>query len=342
MNVKEQLKALCSIDGVSGNEYSASQLALGMLKEYTDNCYIDKFGNVIGHIGECDGCRQTVLLDAHIDRIGFIVTYITDDGFIKVSRCGGVDRRVLAAQTVTIHGKENIKGVISVLPPHVKKDSDKVPQIDELVIDTGYSKEQLSQLIELGDTVTVDSIPVDLLGDRISASAIDDRAGVICILYALELLKNKRTRFNIDVSFSVQEETGERGAKMVGFNLEPDICLEMDVSFAATPDSDRQKCGVMCNGTMIGVAPSLSRRLSDELIKISRDNNLPFQYEVMSGETGTNADAIGVAKGGTECCTLSIPLKYMHTPIEVVDIEDIKTIGRLIALYAVKEGENID
>ncbi len=342
MNVKEQLKALCSIDGVSGDEFSASELALSMLKEYTDNCYVDKFGNVIGHIGENDDNKKALLLDAHIDRIGLIVSYITDDGFIKVSRCGGVDRRVMAAQTVTIHGKQKIKGVISVLPPHVKKDSDKVPQIDELVIDTGYTKQQLSELIEQGDRITVDAAPADLLGDRLCAGAIDDRSGVICILYALSLLKDKVTRFNIDVSFSVQEETGERGAKMVGYSLNPDICLEMDVSFATTPDSERHKCGEMGKGTMIGVAPSLSRSLSNELIKLSRDNNLLYQYEVMSGETGTNADEIGVARGGTECCTLSIPLRYMHTPVEVVDIEDIKTIGRLIALYAVKEGEVID
>ena len=337
-DIKDTLIRLCSAEGVSGEEQTAGQIALGMLKNYTDNCYIDKFGNVIGHIGERDENRPTLLLDAHIDQIGLIVTFIDDNGFIRVSKCGGVDRRELAAQTVTIHGSKKIKGVISVLPPHVKKDGDKVAQIDELVIDTGYSKEELSEIVSLGDRITVDNEPALLLNGRICAPACDDRAGVVCILYALELLKGKKLKYNLDVSFTGQEETGERGAKIAAFNLDPDICLEMDVSFAYTPDSEKHKCGELGKGVMIGIAPSLSKRLSNELIAISKEKNIPYSLEIMGGETGTNADAIGVAKGGAECCTLSIPLRYMHTPVEVTDPKDIEAIGRLIYEFA-KEGE---
>ncbi|MBQ8931896.1 MAG: M20/M25/M40 family metallo-hydrolase [Ruminiclostridium sp.] len=337
-DIKNTLIQLCSENGVSGDEWNASDLALSMLKSYTDDCTIDRFGNVIGHVGERDENKPTLLLDAHIDQIGLIVTFIDEDGFIRVSKCGGVDRRVLAAQTVTVHGSKKIKGVISVLPPHVKKDGDKVAQIDELVIDTGYSKEELSEIVSLGDRITVDNEPAVLLNNRICAPACDDRAGVVCILYALELLKGKATKYNIDVSFTGQEETGERGAKIAAFNLNPEICLEMDVSFAYTPDSEKHKCGELSGGVMIGIAPSLSKRLSNELISIAKNKDIPYSLEVMSGETGTNADAIGVAKGGAECCTLSIPLRYMHTPVEVVTPEDIEAIGRLIYEFA-KEGE---
>lgn len=337
-DIKSSLIKLCGANGVSGDEKAASQLALEMLKDFTDDCCIDKFGNVIGHIGEGKEGRPTLLLDAHIDQIGLIVTFIDDNGFIRVSKCGGVDRRVLAAQTVTVYGKKEIKGVISVLPPHVKKDGDKVAQIDELVIDTGYSKAELEQIVSLGDRITVDNKPAELLNGRICAPACDDRAGVICILYALSLLKGKELNYNLDVSFTSQEETGERGAKIAAFNLDPDICLEMDVSFAYTPDSERHKCGELGKGVMIGVAPSLSKRLSKELIAIAKEKEIPYSLEVMGGETGTNADAIGVAKGGAECGTLSIPLRYMHTPVEVVDPKDIEAIGRLIYEFA-KEGE---
>ncbi|MBR4306261.1 MAG: M42 family peptidase, partial [Ruminiclostridium sp.] len=154
----------------------------------------------------------------------------------------------------------------------------------------------------------------------------------------LSLLKDKKLKYNLDVSFTSQEETGERGAKIAAFNLNPDICLEMDVSFAYTPDSERHKCGELGKGVMIGVAPSLSKRLSKELIAIAKEKEIPYSLEVMGGETGTNADAIGVAKGGAECGTLSIPLRYMHTPVEVVDPKDIEAIGRLIYEFA-KEGE---
>ena len=342
MDIKKALVDLCSADGVSGDEIAASQVALSMLKEYTDDCEIDRFYNVTGHFGVRDDSRPTLLLDAHIDRIGFIVTYIDDDGFVKVAQCGGVDRRITAAQTVTIHGKEKIKGVVSVLPPHVKSDKESVAKIDELVIDTGFSKEELSEKIALGDRITIDCEPCELLNDRVCASAADDRSGVVSILYALELLKDKKLRYNIDVSFTVQEETGERGAKMIGYSAAPDMVLEMDVSFAATPDSEKHKCGVLSKGVMIGIAPSLSRRMSDDLISLAEENKIPYQIEVMADETGTNADAIGVSKGGAQACTLSIPLRYMHTPVEVVDIEDIKSTAALIAAFAEEKGGEQD
>lgn len=338
MDIKKALKELCGVDGVSGDELAASQTALAMLKEYTDDCEIDRFGNVIGHIGVKSQDRQTLLLDAHIDQIGFIVTYIDDCGFIRVAQCGGMDRHVLAAQTVTIHGRKKLKGVISVLPPHVRSNADNVAKIDDIVIDTGFSKDELSEFVEQGDRITVDSEFAELLNGRISAGAVDDRSGVVSILYALELLKDRKLKYNIDVSFTVQEETGERGAAIAAFNLKPDIVFEMDVSFASTPDSTSYKCGEMSKGVMIGFAPSLSRRLSKELKALAEDSSIPYQYEVMGGETGTNADAMSIACSGAEACTLSIPIRYMHTPVEVVDCDDIKAVSQLIAAFAEEKG----
>ena len=144
MDINSMLYRLCSVDGVSGDERSASEIALSMLKSYTDDCSIDDFGNVIGHI-KSTGNKPKLLLDAHIDRAGLIVSFIDDNGFIKVGAVGGPDRRVLAAQSVTIHGKEKVKGVVSVLPPHVKS-GDGVPKIEEIVIDTGYTKQELERI----------------------------------------------------------------------------------------------------------------------------------------------------------------------------------------------------
>ena len=144
MDINSMLYRLCSVDGVSGDERSASEIALSMLKSYTDDCSIDDFGNVIGHI-KSTGNKPKLLLDAHIDRVGLIVSFIDDNGFIKVGAVGGPDRRVLAAQSVTIHGKEKVKGVVSVLPPHVKS-GDGVPKIEEIVIDTGYTKQELERI----------------------------------------------------------------------------------------------------------------------------------------------------------------------------------------------------
>ncbi|MDE8717973.1 M42 family peptidase, partial [[Eubacterium] siraeum] len=159
------------------------------------------------------GNKPKLLLDAHIDRVGLIVSFIDDNGFIKVGAVGGPDRRVLAAQSVTIHGKEKVKGVVSVLPPQVKS-GDGVPKIEEIVIDTGYTKQELESRIELGDRITFDCEPVAMLGTRYCAGALDDRCGVAYILAALEMLKSKELAFDLDVSFTAQEETGESGAKI--------------------------------------------------------------------------------------------------------------------------------
>lgn len=336
MDINSMLYSLCSVDGVSGDERSASEVALSILKNYTDNCSIDDFGNVIGHIRN-SGKKPKLLLDAHIDRVGLIVSFIDGNGFIKVSAVGGPDRRVLAAQSVTIHGKEKVKGVISVLPPHVKT-GDGVPKIEELVIDTGFTKSELESRIELGDRITFDCEPTAMLGTRYCAGALDDRCGVASILVALEMLKDKELDFDLDVSFTAQEETGERGAKIAVFDIDPDYVLEMDVSFAKTPDSDRAKCADMSKGVMIGIAPSLSRELSNSLISLAKTDNIPYQLEVMGGETGTNADTMSVNKSGAKACTLSIPLKFMHTPAEIIDTEDIVSTAKLIAAFAMKGG----
>ncbi len=336
MDINSMLYRLCSVDGVSGDERSASEIALSMLECYTDDCSIDDFGNVIGHI-KSTGNRRKLLLDAHIDRVGLIVSFIDDNGFIKVGAVGGPDRRVLAAQSVTIHGKEKVKGVVSVLPPHVKS-GDGVPKIEEIVIDTGYTKQELESRIELGDRITFDCEPVAMLGTRYCAGALDDRCGVASILAALEMLKSKELAFDLDVSFTTQEETGESGAKIAVYDLDPDYILEMDVSFAKTPDSDRAKCADMSKGVMIGISPSLSRELSGRLISLAKSENIPYQLEVMGGKTGTNADTMSVNKSGAKACTLSIPLKFMHTPAEIIDTDDVISTAKLITAFATKGG----
>lgn len=341
MNLKEILYTLCKSDGVSGNERSACKAALSMLKSYTDDCFIDGFNSVIAHIAPHDESKPTLLLDAHIDRIGLIISHITSDGFIKVGKVGGPDIKTLAAQTVTVHGVKPVRGVVSVLPPHIKS-SDEAMKADNIVIDTGYSADELKKLVSPGDTITFDCEPGSMIDTRFCGGALDDRSGVASVLYALELLKGKELRFNLDVSFTSQEEVGERGARIAGYNLNPDFLLEMDVSFAKTPDSNPAKCAVMGEGVMIGIAPSLSREMSNELISLAKAEKIPYQLEVMNGETGTNADSISVCRQGAKACTLSIPLKFMHTPAEMVDICDIEAVARLIAAYASERSSSND
>lgn len=331
-DIKNIIFELSSADGVSGEENYAAQCALKYLQNYTNDCYI-KNGNVIGNFGNRKSGVPHILIDAHIDQVGLIVTNIYKSGFIGFSNVGGIDRRLLPAQQVCIHGKEKLSGVVCSTPPHLSGNDSKINKIEDFYIDIGMSYETLSEIVEPGDRITFDSKPKELLNNRITGPALDDRSGAASILYALELLKDTEYKCSFSVVFSAQEELGERGAKIAAFDINPDIALAVDVSFAYCLGDKEFECGKMGQGPMIGISPSLSREISDKLIEISKDENIPYQPEVMNGLTSTNADQFSVNKTGCKTCTVSIPLKYMHTPSEIIQIEDVENTGRLIAAY---------
>ena len=335
MNIVEFLKKLCEVSGVSGEEQKASEVAKELLKEYTQDVEIDDFDNVIANVYDAGEGSVKILLDAHIDEIGFVVTFITDEGFLKVAPCGGVDKRLLLAQEVVIHGKKDIAGIIGTKPPHLTDEEDrkKVPDIDKIYIDTGYSKEEVSKIVSLGDRVSIKSEFTHLKNDRVSVKSLDDRACVAAILYALELLKGKKLNASLSVLFSSQEEAGGTGATVAAYKINPDEAIVVDVSFAYTSDAEERKCGKMGEGPMIGIAPILNRKMTDKLIAISKEKAYPYQLEVMEGKTGTNADEITVTRRGVRTAMVSLPIKYMHTPIEVLEVSDVKAVGRLIAEY---------
>lgn len=332
LELKNVIFDLSSADGVSGEESCAAQYALKYLKNYTDDCFI-KNGNVIGNFGNRKNGTPHILIDAHIDQVGLIVTNIYESGFIGFSNVGGIDRRLLPAQQVCIHGKKKLAGVVCSTPPHLSGSDNKINKIEDFYIDTGMSFEAVSNIVEPGDRITFASMPKELLNDRITGPALDDRSGVASILYALELLRNQKYECSFSVTFSAQEELGERGAKIAAFDIDPDIALAVDVSFAYCLGDREYECGKMGQGPMIGISPSLSREISDKLIEISKNENIPYQLEVMNGLTSTNADQFSINRTGCKACTVSIPLKYMHTPSEIIQIDDVENTGRLIAAY---------
>ncbi len=334
MDLKNIIFTLANADGVSGNERNVCDKAVEMLKNYTDDCYI-KNNCVIANIGERCENKPHILIDAHIDQIGMICSYITDDGFIKVSNLGGLDRRILQAQQVLIHGKETVKGIICSTPPHLSDGDEKVPEMTDISIDTGFSKAELEKIVSLGDTISFSPQCRELLNGRISGKSLDDRVGVASIIYMLELLKDELKNLNCSftVLFSSQEELGERGAMTACYEINPDYAIAVDVSFALTADDSEEKCGKMGKGCMIGIAPTLDKEFSDTLINIAKEKEIPYQIEVMNGQTGTNADRFSVSRAGVKTVTCSIPLKYMHTPVEEIQLSDVENTAELLAEY---------
>ncbi|MDD6567931.1 MAG: M42 family peptidase [Eubacteriales bacterium] len=334
-NTLELLKKLTSTVGVSGEEENIVKLLKEMLSKY-GKISVDSMNNVFCTFGE----GYHFLLDAHLDEIGMIVTDITDDGFIKVNRCGGIDRRMLLGYEVSVWGKEEVKGIISTLPPHLQTadDEKKVPEFKDISIDVGMCKSEIEKLVSLGDKVTFKRNFTPLLNSQLSASCLDDRAGVASIVLCLDRLKKLPCK--VTVMFSTQEELGTRGAKIGAYSKCVDEFISVDVSFAYTPNCDKADCGEIGKGAMIGFSPILDKNLSKELVNIAEKNNMPFQCEIMSGSTGTNADVLTLCESGIKGALISIPEKYMHQPCEVVDINDIESVSNLICAYiSEKAGE---
>ena len=335
--VSALLEKLCTAKGVSGAENEAAKVASELLGKYMPT-KTDALGSVTGSMGEGD---VHILLDAHLDQIGLIVTAIDEDGFLKVTKCGGADIRVLAAAEVTVHGKKPVYGVITSTPPHLAKpeDADKATGFDDIAIDIGMSREEAMKVVSLGDRITFNGKYTQLLGNRVSSPSIDDRAGVAAILRCLEMLEGENHGCKISVLFSVQEETGGSGAQTGAFSIAPDEAIAVDVSFATAPGISSEKYASLGGGTMIGYAPLLDYDMSRKLSEIAEKNGIPNQIEVMGRNTGTNCDEIQNSGKGVKTALLSIPLRNMHTAVEVCDLEDIENTARLMADYIIGRGE---
>lgn len=327
-NTKDLLKKLTAPIGVAGEENGI----VSVLREE-----LSPFGTVqtdsMQNVSCTFGTGYHIMLEAHLDEIGLIVTSISDDGFVKFSKCGGVDSRMLLGYEVVVHSKEDCFGVISTLPPHLQKSSDEqqVPDVAGLSIDVGMTKEAAQALISPGDKITFARNYTELTEERISASCLDDRSGVAAVLLAAERLKNVPCK--ISLMFTAQEELGTRGAKVAPFGKQVDEAISVDVSFAYSPGCKKEECGILGKGAMIGVSPVLDAEITRKFIQLAEANKVPYQLEVMNGRTGTNADVITLSESGIKAGLLSIPEKYMHTPIETVSVKDIESVADLIALY---------
>lgn len=334
--VSALLKTLCEAKGVSGAENGAAKVAAELLGKYMP-VKTDALGSVTG---TTDGDGVHILLDAHLDQIGLVVTAVDSDGFLKVAKCGGADRRVLAASEVTVHGKRDIFGVITSTPPHLSSpgDADKANNFDEISVDIGMKKEEAEKLIAPGDRITFNGSYSELLGSRVCSPSVDDRAGVAAILRCLELIKDKKLNCKISVMFSVQEETGGSGAQVGAFAAAPDEAIAVDVSFASAPGVSSEKYASLGGGTMIGYAPPLDYAMSNKLAELAKSKEIPHQFEVMGGRTGTNCDEIQVSGRGVKTALLSVPLRNMHTACEICDLADIENTARLMAEYITERG----
>lgn len=331
-STRAKVECLTAIPMVTGFERAQSERVRDLFAPLCDEIEVDRFGNVIGRIRSGKPDAKTVLLDAHLDQIGFMVTEVLDGGFLRFRAVGGVDPRMLLGAEVTIGAPDGLRyGIVSCKPPHLlgAGEAEQAAPIHEMCIDTGLL--DAKSVIPVGTPMW---FPADrahmpqLAKDAITSPSLDDRAGVAAIAHALERLRKVDLSVDVAILLSVQEEVTALGATIGTFKIRPDYAIAVDVSHAKTPDAPGEfEYG---GGVMIGMGPNMNRALTRTLIRTAKAEGMDYQLEVMEGNTGTNAWEMQIIARGTAQAILSIPLRYMHTPIETVKLSDIESVGDLL------------
>ncbi len=334
MDTKELIFELCSVCGVSGCEEPAAEIAKKYLSVFSD-VTTDANGNLYAVLGN-KNAEKTIIVDAHLDQIGLIVTEINDKGFVKVDKCGGIDMRTLLDTELVLQKNPEFLGIVCCMPPHLSVGKeDKAVSMDKIWVDFGLSYDEIKNIITVGDVLTFKSRPKTLINNRIMAACLDNRCGVAAAIKCAEILsKETGLKYKVCILLSAQEETYGTGAKTGSYLVNADEAIVIDVSFASQPDISGQYSSVeLAKGPMICISSILNRPMSRALIETAEKNNIPYQLEPIAGRTGTNADHISVSAYGVKTAVVSIPQRYMHTPNEVIAIDDVENTAKLIADY---------
>lgn len=343
------LRTLVNTPSPTGAEMRGQRVWLDYVKPYAEETFSDAYGNCVAVLNK--GGSPRLMLAAHADEIAMAVNYISDEGFIYVRKMGGVDAAITRAQRVVIHTKAGpVNGVVGNVPPHLSRADDKEPKppkIHDLFIDIGAPNRQAAaKLVRIGDPITL-ADQFDLLrNDLAVARAFDNRIGTFAVAEALRSLKDSKTKLRAEICAvsNVQEEGGLLGARQIAYSLKPDIALVVDVTHATDyPTVSKPQHGDI----KLGGGPAITHgrcnhpEVVARLEAVARANKIPLQHEAISGTSGTDTDVIFWTRGGIASALVSLPNRYMHSPVEVVNLKDLDKIPELLAAFArsLKSGE---
>lgn len=333
------LEKLSNAPGVSGFEGKIREIISNELKGHVDEIEIDNMGNLIAvKKGSEDG--KKIMLAAHMDEIGLMVRFIDKEGYVKFSKIGGINDQMLLNQEVIIHSdKGTILGVIGAKPPHRMKPAErkKVTEYENMFIDIGASsKEEAEEVISVGDPITIKHEFSNLRGNLVTGKAFDNRVGCYVLIEAMKRVKTNATIYGVG---TVQEEVGLKGAKTSAYKINPDMAIALDVTISGDhPGIKFEDAPAKINkGPAIILTDASGRGIITHpmvkklLIDVAKSEEIPHQLEVSEGGT-TDATAIHLTREGIPTGVLSVPTRYIHTPVEVVSTEDIEnTINLLVA-----------
>ena len=339
-HIREMLSELCSLPGPSGFERPVALKAAELIRPYMDEVSIDRMGNMLG-VRRCGiPNAKSILLDAHLDEIGLIVIG-SEEGFLRFRTIGGVDPRMLPDREVTILTDPPLFGVVACLPPHVLQagEADKSVPIDGLFIDTGLTQEEVEARIPAGTPCVFRDSCFPLGDHQMCGKAMDDRACFVTLVRAVEMLLDKKLDVDLYILGSTREEVSHGGAATAVYGAAPDCCVAVDVTHGKTPDTPAERTSVLGGGPAVGVGPNMTRWMTERMKAKAKEREIPIQYEVMAGATGTNGWDMQIAREGIATSVLSLPLKYMHSPVETLDMNDIEAVASLLAAFIENLGE---
>lgn len=328
------LAQICKTPGAPGFEQKVRELVMNEVSPFVDEVKVDNMGNVYAiKRGKSD---KKVMIGAHMDEIGFIVTHIDDKGFIRFHTLGGFDPKTLTAQRVIIHGKKDIIGVMASKPIHVMspEERNKIAKISDYFIDTGLSKEEVSKYIKVGDSITREREFIEM-GNCVNSKSLDNRLAVFILIETLKQLKDKEVPYDVYGVFTVQEEVGIRGANVSALRINPDFGFGLDttIAFDLPGAAEHEMITRLGEGTAIKIMDSSTicdYRMVDYMKKTAEKNGIKWQTEILTAGGTDTAGIQRMTEGGSIAGAVSIPTRHLHQVIEMADKNDIQNSINLL------------
>ena len=333
--MRQALERLCTCTAPSGFESPAADAAAELLRPLVDEVSIDRMGNVLGVRRSKTPGAPKLLLDAHLDEIGLIVTGV-EDGFLRFRSIGGVDPRMLPGRELVVLTDPPLRGLVAC---PAEGDEDKSVPLNELYVDVGLSQKEAERAVPVGTPMVYRAGCFPLGEEQMCGKSMDDRACFVTLLRAAELLRDKELDVELHILGSTREEVSGAGAVVGTWAVAPDFCVAVDVTHGKTPDGPADKTFELGGGPAIGVGPNMTRWMTERMIAKAKEHGIPYQMEIMSGHTGTNGWEMQISREGVATSVLSLPLKYMHTPVETLSLADMEGVAQLLAAFTENLGK---
>ncbi len=333
--MKDFLKDLISLPGLSGHEAPIRERIAARWQTLSDEMHISPIGSLHAlKRGSGDEPRRKILIATHMDAIGLMVTGI-QQGYLHITAIGGVDSRVLPGQRVIVHGRRDLPAVVIAPPDRLLPDEvhDQPVPMEYLLVDTALLPEETAELVRPGDLVSFAQPPIEMGENILAGHSLDNRASVAALTHALTLLQGRAHPWDVWAVATVQEEETLGGAQTSAFALRPDIAIAVDVTFGDGPGSPKHLTFALGSGIPISWGVNMHRGVIHELKRHAEALEIPYEMEFAPRHSGTDGMALQIAADAVPTAVLSIPLRYMHTPVEMISLKDVHRVGRLLAEF---------